>query len=279
MLSIRPALAIAVGAVVLLAAAPAQAGTTNVSWPVFIKVQAAPNTQNDIRVTYELFKGSNGSDWVHVVFDPAGVSTVVTEPPSCYPMSRAPGHAALEGKAVFCPDGSSPGEDDAGLAIPGQGEDFRILLGDQNDRFEARDSLGSFEVHGGPGNDNLVGQSAPIQVGDFGGAGDEECRYWSEDELTGDAGNDHLDGGKGPDHLTGGRGKDILIGGPAGTGNICTGFAGSDDALRGGPGNDVLMAADGDVDQVIDCGSGKHDKAFVDRRDPKPKGCEKVKAK
>jgi len=44
--------------------------------------------------------------------------------------------------------------------------------------------------------------------------------------------------------------------------------------LNGGPGNDTIHANDGKHD-AIDCGKGKHDKAFVDSHDS-VKNCESV---
>lgn len=269
---------LALVAVVLLNAAPANAGPTKVSWPVYIKAQAAANTENNITVYYDEARGANTADFVHVLLDSAGMTTRVTEPPSCYPWERfSPPYPPWNGKAVFCPDSTSQ-ETDNGIGIPGQGEDFRFLLGDRDDRFDAAESIGTFEVHAGAGNDNVRGENELIAVIDFAGEGNEPCSYLTEDELYGDAGNDRLDGRRGPDHLIGGRGDDYLRGGKAFVGpRLCPGFGGSDDALRGGSGNDVLYAADGDRDQLIDCGPGRRDKAFRDRQDPKPKGCEKVK--
>jgi hypothetical protein len=46
--------------------------------------------------------------------------------------------------------------------------------------------------------------------------------------------------------------------------------------LKGGPGNDVLLAADGKRD-LVDCGKGR-DRATVDRID-RVRGCESVTRK
>src|SRR3954447_1637564 len=150
----RAAFSIALAAAVLIAAAPAEAGPTKVSWPVFISVKAAPNTKNDVRMYYQDFGDASGSFFEHIVYDTAGVTTHVTDAPTCYPISRSrPGHP-WTGKAVTCPDGTSQDG-------PGLGEDFRVLLSDRADRFRALDSIGSFDVHGGSGNDRLVGENAP----------------------------------------------------------------------------------------------------------------------
>jgi hypothetical protein len=260
--------------VVFLSAAPAHAKPTKVSWPVYISVRAAPHTKNNIRMFYDVLKDAHGSFYVHVLLDSAGVTTRVTEPPSCYPIERSnPSFNDLKGKAVVCPDGTSQ-QDANGLAVPGQGEDFHISLGDRADRFSAQESIGSFVVHAGSGNDKLYGENAPITVveEDTGA----HCHYFSEDELYGDRGKDRLYGRLGPDHLFGGRGNDYLRGGKDFGESLCEGFDEADD-LRGGSGNDVLWAADGDRDLYIDCGPGRRDKAVIDRQDPRPKHCEKVK--
>jgi hypothetical protein len=66
------------------------------------------------------------------------------------------------------------------------------------------------------------------------------------DKIAGMLGNDKLDGRGGKDSLSGGKGRDTVIGG-----------AGRDRML-GGAGNDVIKAADGKRDSVIDGGSGKN---------------------
>jgi Ca2+-binding RTX toxin-like protein len=269
------AFSIVLAAVMFLVAAPAQAAPTKVSWPVFISVKAAPHTNNNIRMFYQFIKGANAeqSSWDHFVWDTAGVTTRVTEPPSCYPWNRYfPSETRLAGKVVGCPDGSSVD------GIRGAGEDFRILLGDHADRFNAENSIGSVEVHAGSGNDRAYGIDRPTRMMDF--DINKECSFYNEDDLYGDRGNDRLYGRAGPDQLFGGPGNDYLSGGKTDDplGGYCPGFSGSpDDSLRGGSGNDVLLARDGDRDLLIDCGPGKRDKAVIDRQDPKPKRCETIK--
>jgi hypothetical protein len=264
--------------VVSLVAAPAQAKPTKVSWPVYISVRAAAHTTNDIRMYYWEVSDGNGSFWDHAVVDSAGVTTRVTEPPSCYPIDRViPGHP-LKGQAVLCPDGTSQEVEDAPThSIPGQGEDFQISLGDRADRFSAEESIGSFVVRAGSGNDKLYGENEPIGVIDFDTG--TSCFYFTEDDLRGDSGDDRLYGRLGPDFLSGGGGNDYLSGGKDSNrpgGGLCAGFDEADE-LRGGSGNDVLWAADGDRDLYIDCGPGRRDKAVIDPQDPTPKHCEKVK--
>jgi hypothetical protein len=91
--------------------------------------------------------------------------------------------------------------------------------------------------------DRLVGTDGPDELRGLGG----------NDRLSGLAGNDRLSGGAGNDRLTAGRGTDTLL---------------------GGSGSDVLSARDGRRD-TVDCGSGRRDRAIVDRHD-RVRGCERV---
>jgi Ca2+-binding RTX toxin-like protein len=72
-----------------------------------------------------------------------------------------------------------------------------------------------------------------------------------------------LNGGRGDDRITGGPGADAIIGGRG------------QDLARGGAGNDNLNMRDGSRDVRIDCGAGT-DRAKLDRRDPRPRNCERV---
>ena len=97
--------------------------------------------------------------------------------------------------------------------------------------------------------------------------------------VFGDTGADKLFGNQGADVLFGGDGNDDLWG-----------LAGSDvalpgsDTLHGNAGNDSFHTRDGEPD-VVDCGPGKKDVAFLDNVDliadatpANPKGsCETVK--
>jgi Ca2+-binding RTX toxin-like protein len=91
--------------------------------------------------------------------------------------------------------------------------------------------------------DRLVGTNGPDELRGLGG----------NDQLSGLGGDDRLSGGAGDDRLAGGRGTDTLL---------------------GGAGNDVLSARDGHRD-TVDCGTGRRDRATVDRHD-RVRGCERV---
>ncbi|MDQ1724064.1 MAG: endoglucanase [Frankiaceae bacterium] len=103
---------------------------------------------------------------------------------------------------------------------------------------------GNDTIDGGIGNDTIYGA---------GGA----------DKLSGGDGNDKLFGGGGNDVLSGGRGNDVLTGGPG------------VNKYSGGDGNDTIDARNGKK-ETVNCGTGKRDKATVDKAD-KVKGCEQVK--
>src|SRR5262249_33889817 len=74
-------------------------------------------------------------------------------------------------------------------------------------------------IHGGTGNDTLIG-------------GGDVDTLWGDagnDIITGNVGNDLLYGGDGNDTLNGGTGNDLLVGG------------GGNNLLNGGDGDDVLV--------------------------------------
>jgi Ca2+-binding RTX toxin-like protein len=73
------------------------------------------------------------------------------------------------------------------------------------------------------------------------------------DLIKGKGGNDRLKGGKGSNKVVGGKGNDKVIGGPVN--DTVVGSAGVDRHL-GGAGNDLVNAADGRRDSVIDGGTG-----------------------
>ena len=237
---------------------PAIAGPTKVTWPVMIVVSADTGEDNDISITYQLRGSGDQAGYFHVLTDVAGITTVVTDGPTCYPEGP---------KQVSCPDGTSVNGEKGG------GESFLLLLRDGDDEFIAS-GPGDFEAHGGSGDDLLIGTGDPAVVPPMEGEPGETI--YSEDTLYGQAGKDNLIGRAGGDYLSGGGDDDKLSGGPRPADD--TGF-GADDVLLGGAGNDLLRAANDDKDQLIDCGPGRSDKAVIDRGiDPRPRHCEKVRA-
>lgn len=120
-------------------------------------------------------------------------------------------------------------------------------------------------IHGGSGNDGIVGSAASDVI--FGEAGDDQI--WAQagndyvdggdgvdilfgrsgnDSLMGDLGNDTAIGGQGADYLVGGDGNDSLLGGT------------EIDWIDGSAGGDVLKGEAG-ADHLYDAGSGN---SFID---------------
>jgi Ca2+-binding RTX toxin-like protein len=250
--------------VFLLGAAAAAAAPTTLDQGVFVSLRAATDsTVNNIVVTYGPPKSDPGPQpmWGNYLSDTAGINNI----------TNPEGFACLTEDSThdFCPDGTSVGE-------PGTGDDIVARLGGGDDTFTATTSIGMFEVKGGDGDDVLRGSDVPAKSPGF---GTPPTTDYFGDDLIGQQGNDLLIGNKGGDFLSGGGGDDVLIGGPPGTDE--TGYSPKlpDDSLSGGAGDDLLIADAHDKDNLIDCGPGKHDVAVIDRIDPKPKGCEKVKVK
>jgi Ca2+-binding RTX toxin-like protein len=91
-------------------------------------------------------------------------------------------------------------------------------------------------------------------------------------QIYGLGGTDNMHGKAGKDELNGGRGKDTLDGGVAN--DRLDGDYGPDREF-GGPGNDLILAADGYKD-IVYCGLGTEDTAYVDNQDVVNKECENV---
>lgn len=115
-------------------------------------------------------------------------------------------------------------------------------------------------VNGTTGDDTLTGTDRRDFI--YAKAGD--------DSLSGLAGSDFLFGAAGNDSISGDDGRDFGFGGPGndsldGGNGPDTLYAGrGTDTVEGGAGNDRLYAAadDGNVD-VVDCGPGDDDRAFI----------------
>lgn len=246
---------------VLLHAAPAAAGPTTLDQGFAVSLQATTDsTVNHIVVTYGPPKSNPGGGepmWGHYITDSAGLNNI----------TNPDGFACLteDGTHAYCPDGTSAGE-------LGAGSDIIANLRGGDDTFTATGSIGSFTVKGGDGGDVLRGSAEPTSTRELGSLAQV---FYNSDYLYGQKGNDHLFGDLGGDFLTGGGGDDVLDGGPQARDDPDK----TDDTFDAGPGNDMVLAAGHDVDNFIDCGPGKRDVAVIDRIDPKPKGCEKVRVK
>ena len=150
----------------------------------------------------------------------------------------------VDAKTVSCPD-------IADLRVAGNGGD------DEIEAAGLRPGYSRLIAIGGSGDDTISGGPQD----DFLDGGD------GSDTLVGNGGDDSIEGSMGNDRLRGRAGDDYL--------------GGSDDPgadeFYGGSGEDLLSAGeDGEADRTVNCGGGSRDAAFVDRRDPRPKSCERV---
>lgn len=124
------------------------------------------------------------------------------------------------------------------------------------------------------------GHLAAVSLAGNGGGGGQQGGPCANREV-GSAASDRLNGTRGGDRLVGRRGRDRLFGF---AGADCLRGNGGRDQLHGGKGldklfggidQDRLFARDGARD-LVNCGRGRHDVAFVDRRD-RVVGCERVR--
>jgi Ca2+-binding RTX toxin-like protein len=122
----------------------------------------------------------------------------------------------------------------------------------------------SDRVTGGRGRDCLSGQSGNDRLSG-GSAADSVSGGSGRDRLSGGSGNDRISGGSGNDRVSGGSGADRLSAG------------GGKNVVSAGSGNDVVNAANGKKD-VVNCGSGRRDRARVDASDV-VRRCERVRVR
>ncbi len=256
------AVILTVGLLSLTAAALAAPTTLDQGFTVSLRA-TGDSTVNHIIVTYGPPKSNPGGGepmWGHYISDTAGIHNI----------TNPEGFACLTEDAThdFCPDGTSVGE-------PGAGSDIVARLGGGDDTFDATASIGSFEVKGGDGDDVLTGSDVPAKSP---GYGTPPTTIYNSDYLYGQQGNDRLIGNRGGDFLTGGGGDDVLDGGPKATDDDNPPNL-PDDSFEAGAGDDLILAAEHDRDNRIECGPGKHDVAVIDKVDPKPTHCEKIRVK
>jgi Ca2+-binding RTX toxin-like protein len=132
-------------------------------------------------------------------------------------------------------------------------------------------------IKGGSKGEVLKGTKRADRI--YGGRGDDLIRgKRGRDKLFGNRGDDTLEGGKGKDKLRAGKGDDVLSGG-RGNDRLRGGrgpdeFNMRDGVQQGSPGNDVINARNGQLDE-IDCGAGV-DKVIVDAAENGVFDCEKV---
>jgi RTX calcium-binding nonapeptide repeat (4 copies) len=149
-------------------------------------------------------------------------------------VSAGDGDDIVEGPQV---GGALSGDDGGDMLVGGAGADT-FSGGLDDDLLE------------GAGGDDIAGGGGGIEVM-LGQAGD--------DYLAGGPDQDLVFGGDGDDQLQGDDGADALIGGPG------------DDRISGGLGGDQAFVADGEGDDVVDCGIGS-DAVRQDRGD-RTSGC------
>ena len=149
------------------------------------------------------------------------------------------------------------GQDDDGDGIAEEGDNVGpagdvevVLSGSGNDYLEGSDRAETLD--GGAGDDGI----AALGGDDVVNAG------IGEDVVLGGAGNDEIDGSSNKDKLLGEAGNDEMHGG---TGNDEIDLGPGTDSVDAGYDNDVVLAQDGEIDQ-IGCGVGG-DVADVDHMD------------
>src|ERR671911_169257 len=94
-----------------------------------------------------------------------------------------------------------------------------------------------------------------------------------DDVIHGSGGKDYVSGLAGPDVLYGGAGNDTMVG--RGGNDRMYGNTGSD-MLFGEEGNDTIDSAGDRQSDVVKCGQGDADRAYVDKIDRVKDNCETV---
>ena len=250
---------------------------------------AAAGEANRVTITWE----SVGYRRQRIVVQEESYYPVV--PPVFPPVQAGPGCERLDDRTAACVaevigpvylgDGDDRIDSPAGDVHGGEGADILnvrisgsvkgeggddIMVGDQGDGGPGADLLAVTSGVGGAGDDIL--RCSPTQAWCYldGGLGDDVLTGGTaSDRLLGREGNDLMQGGANFDRLAGGLGNDRLVGG-AGV-----------DQLDGDSGADRLVsredrpAGEARVKDRVDCGTGRRDRAVVDRADD-VKRCERV---
>jgi Ca2+-binding RTX toxin-like protein len=176
------------------------------------------------------------------------------------------------------------GFEQTGLRLLNGGSGDDLLVGDaQSTRL--RGGPGADVLHGGAGADTISGgrgkdtvvygnqfsfeEPAVVFVtlngrGPDGALGERDRILADVEGVTGGSAGDELVGGRGPNTIAGEAGDDDIDGG------------GGRDVLDGGRGDDRVRARDGRRD-VVGCGGGNGDRAFVDQFDDVGVECEVIR--
>jgi len=165
-------------------------------------------------------RGTDCNDQIEVVEDEGGIVRVTINGATRY-------YSGITGIRVEALGGNDQ------VRLKGLTASTLVEGGDGNDRIDGSlVVVAQLELHGGRGNDNLLGGANDDYL--VGGDGN--------DVLRGGAGNDWIVGGLGKDVLCGNDGDDVLVGGKD---DNLHGGAGND-WIVGGLGKDVLFGDDGD---------------------------------
>jgi alpha-beta hydrolase superfamily lysophospholipase len=165
------------------------------------------------------------------------------------------------------PAAPGPGPDPAPSPDPGTGSPAQSPCGAAAER---RGDRRANRLRGTNGPDLLRGLGGRDRLHARGG---EDCVYSGRgaDLSFAGPGNDAVYGQRGSDRLRAGAGRDVILGN--GGNDVIVG-GGGNDVLGGGIANDLIRARGGGID-LVDCGSGRRDRAIVGPED-RVSGCETV---
>jgi Tol biopolymer transport system component len=249
------------GTLTLVSRASGVAGAKGNGISVHPRISADGRVVTWESVATNLHPDDTGGDYDVFARDPSPTPLAVLAPPP--PLVAPP---------VVAPPSPAPARQQPGCPLTGQ----VIVATGGNDKRSG--TPGTDIIFGLGGNDLLRGNAG------------RDCLYGERgnDRLEGNAGADRLFGGVGADRLLGGAGADRLVGGPGD--DRASGGDGGDrlrddsgrDHLNGGGGNDRIDSRDASragrrVPDRVTCGPGRHDVAFVDRRDRVMRDCETVR--
>jgi Ca2+-binding RTX toxin-like protein len=220
-----------------------------------------PVTEDHEAETSESEGVNEGPDLIDSIFGldtpepPAGSGEIISGTPGAEDIIGTDGGDQING--LDADDTISGGAGDDGL-FGGQGDDQvfgetgddTLHGGDGADTLsggEGRDTLyghnDADDLSGGDGDDSIVGSAGhDLLRGDAG-----------DDALHGDLDDDTLHGGLGRDTLFGGWGNDVIVGLVDDPATVIFDDLDSGDFLNGGPGNDLILAGQGDL---VDTGEG-----------------------
>ena len=295
-------------ALLLLLAVPAAAGAATVSVAPYVEPPLPPGDDGfgscsryaQCPADMLVFSAAAGeANQVTITLEAAAgfrqLRIVVRDEGFPHTVQAGPGCERLDDRTAACVAGAiGPvylGDGDDRITLPqvrftaARGADIlSVRFGGSVKGDDGDDVLVGSQGDGGPGADLLAVTSG------VGGAGDDILRCFPPNmwcHLDGGLGDDVLTGGAGLDRLLGREGNDVMQGG-ANFDTLAGGLG--DDRLVGGAGGDHLdgdsgadrlvsredrSAGEARVLDRVDCGTGRRDRAVVDRADD-VKRCERV---